>query len=143
MFLITAHFSKLQLVYRLQREELEGNQLLQILSSLESCSRLERLVIYQEAWSARSASLSALLPDVIVGLVQRLTRLTALCLVYPIEPSAVQVTASRLNREIKAIRPAFWFHLADDLPDGTGHPRIHLHEIVDPDYSADFLDFRS
>ena len=127
-------------LYRLQREELDDAQLLAILSSLESCHRLERLVIYQEVWSARSPSLSALLPDVIVGLVERLARLVALCLVYPVEPSAVQVTAVRLNRDVKPSRPAFWFHLGDDLPSGTGHPRVHLDQIVDPDYSAAFLD---
>lgn len=129
-------------VYRLQREELQDSQLLDLLSSIGSCSRLERLVIYQEAWSAQSNSLSNRLPKVIVRLVrQQLPRLTAFCLVYPLHSNVVEVTAGRLDREVKTTRPAFWFHLADELPRGTDSrvPRIHYDQIVDPDYSADFL----
>lgn len=111
-----------------------------LLSSLASCCRLERLVIYQEAWSPQSPSLSALLPDAILRLA-RLPHLTALCLVYPLQAAVVKTTMERLVREVQSSRPSFWFYLADELPRGTDPyvPRIHFDQIVDPDYCADFL----
>ena len=118
---------------RFQREEITDNNLLDLLTAVEQCEQLERIVILQDEWSGRSDSMKTILPERLLTLAQRLKRLVCLCLAFNIDCSVFDASSALIKRFITPQRPAFWFHLADTPPSRSGSvPSSHLDEIIDP-----------
>ena len=118
---------------RFQREEITDNNLLDLLTAVEQCEQLERIVILQDEWSGRSDSMKTILPERLLTLAQRLKRLVCLCLAFNIDCSVFDASSALMKRFITPQRPAFWLHLADTPPSRSGSvPSSHLDEIIDP-----------
>ncbi len=83
----------------------------------------------------------SILPDCIKNLVaNRLTRLVAFCLIYPVFYSDPEVDIFRQLglKDVSSSRPSFWFYVDhNDLPGRARVPRVHLDEIVDPFHYID------
>jgi len=75
------------------------------------------------------------LEDLFVGFATEMDRLVALCFAgFKVTPKVVHKVNRRVKREIIPHRPAFWFHLDENLPKANdlSVPRIHIQEVVEP-----------
>lgn len=74
-------------------------------------------------------------PNFLVPFVTEMTQLVCLCLVgFDCDPSEVEKLNQRFTDEILKDRPAFWFHIGSQLPEGNDEtvPMVHYNEIVCP-----------
>ena len=105
--------------------------LLEMLSAVQFCSRLERLVLHQVDWSSISNDLSSL-PVVLESVISNSDHLVVLCITHPVPEWITETVREMLRMKIVTKRPAFWFHMGDSLPLDVHVPRIHLDEIIQP-----------
>lgn len=109
----------------------------------KGCSRLERLVIYQEELrysGQKEGTIPLDAADQIVTFAASMQHLSALCLsCLLLDSSVMEETNRRLAEEIIPIRPSFWFHVGFELPkeNDPSVPRVHYDEIVHPINSFD------
>ena len=104
-----------------------------LISAVEECDKLERVVILQDEWSGRNKTMSALLPHRLLTMAQRLQRLICLCVAFNVDCTASDTFLALMEHFIAPQRPAFWFHLADSPPSRSASvPPSHLDEIIDP-----------
>lgn len=115
---------------RIQRDEFCESVLMELIAAIGCCPSLQRLVIYQEAWSRLTSS--STLCDRLMDLFMRLPRLLLFCFVYSLNDEIIEKLTRELNKSIVKSRPSFWFHLGDSLPRGVSVPRVHLDEMIDP-----------
>ena len=118
---------------RFQREEISDSMLLEMLSAVQMCRNLERLVLHQDDWTPITDNLSSL-PVVLVGTISKLEALIVLCITHPVADLVVETVREMLRTEVLPHRPAFWFHIGDDLPHAgnVDVPRVHLEEVIQP-----------
>jgi len=117
--------------FRFQREEMTDDMLLEILCAVMMCLNLERLVLHQDDWTPVSDNLSSL-PVVLDNFVSQLEALVLLCITHPVEDLVIENVREMFQAKVLPHRPAFWYHIGDDLPDAADVPRVHLEEIVQP-----------
>jgi hypothetical protein len=128
---------------RIQKDAFSVSLLKDLISSLESCLKLERLMIYQaeigfplNGRHQFNICLSRCLKD----LIHRLPQIVAFCYIYPFDPEnfghifhPYSISWDPKNTENVTHRPCFWHYVGPfNLPKNLSFPRIHLHEFVDP-----------
>lgn len=115
-------------------------QSLPMLNALLKSSRLERVVLYEEdvpnrPWDAE------LLQNVLLDFVKRMHHLVAFCFITAsnIQPGTVEELNQKFDEFVFPTRPAFWYHVGQELPRATDPtvPRIHYDQIVCPINSND------
>ena len=124
--------SRLQYVEN-KRETLQ--RVLPILSALESCPILERLVLFEEKgpylpWREEK------LQDTLFQFVERMKYLVVFCFISgsAFERDSVAELKRKFDGLIIPNRPAFWYHVSHNLPSVNDPtvPRIHYNDIVCP-----------
>ena len=105
-----------------------------MLSAARQLRHLERFVLYHEVWEEVEAVEFPSLPEFLCQFVLELRNLVALCLVDKFDASDIEPTRRKVMEKIKPSRPAFWFHIGHDLPEGGDPtvPRIHYDDVVNP-----------
>ena len=111
---------------------------------LQCSSHLERLVLINEKdmmKDKKDRHKMVLLPDFLLPFVIKMKHLVALCLVgFQMKRNEVQELKRRFTDEIVPTRPAFWYYLDPQLPEGNDPsivPRVHYDEIVCPEDAFD------
>ena len=102
----------------------------------EKSPLLERLVLYATKNDCqRDPNRPTELEDFLITFVKKMPHLVVLCLAgIQFDSNAVEVLKRQFTEEVLPDRPAFWFHLGENLPEANGPsvPRIHGIEIVNP-----------
>ena len=115
-----------------------SHQALPILKALESCPKLEQLVLYEEEEKGRPKLPwgEEKLQNILYDFVERMKRLVAFCFISTsgFELDTVAELKRKFDDFIIPNRPAFWYHVDQHFPNVNDPtvPLVHFDEIVCP-----------
>lgn len=118
-------------------EKGNASHVMLILKSFLRCSsHLERISLELEC-ATDPTDQDYLLEDFLVKFILKMKHLNCLSLTFAqLDPTLILKVRQRIVTEVLPTRPALWFHLDGEIPDGADPcvPLVHYHEMIHTNY---------